>query len=413
VNPSLNEDYYDELVASIEASQGIFSLLIAVCDDQGLRERLIQRYEQELKADGWQGYRLRLAQREPSLRAALSAWQQHHAGQGNQLVFFSVVGVEDLLWLTPPSPATDASSELDKFLGYLQWTREAVGKFPYPIVLWVTTRVVKAINQRAPDFWSWRRGVFRFESAEVPKPYVPQGLPPVEKAHMPPTGDVPLAVDDLTEMLETTQKQQPHSPILATLHARLAQAYVRRLSFGDSKQLQADRKAAFEHFYQALELQEKYGLTEARVDTLNHLAWFYYFIDQSRSALDIYQQALQLTRQINYPDGEANTLNAIGDVLQFLDRRTDALDHYERAIDLYREVGDRLGEANTLNAMANNYRALENIEKTLELNQASKVIHEAIGNIQGEANCLGNLAIAVSHLVRYRLEATRLSSYGF
>jgi hypothetical protein len=39
-----NETAYDGLVAAIEASDGVLSLLLAVCDDPQLREATIRQY---------------------------------------------------------------------------------------------------------------------------------------------------------------------------------------------------------------------------------------------------------------------------------------------------------------------------------------------------------------------------------
>ena len=40
-----NEDSYDDLIVSIEASENRLSLLIAVCDDPQYRDQIIDRYE--------------------------------------------------------------------------------------------------------------------------------------------------------------------------------------------------------------------------------------------------------------------------------------------------------------------------------------------------------------------------------
>ncbi len=42
-------------------------------------------------------------------------------------------------------------SELDTFLGYLQWTREALRQFPYSIVLWINKSIEVKLQKNAPD----------------------------------------------------------------------------------------------------------------------------------------------------------------------------------------------------------------------------------------------------------------------
>ena len=40
-------------------------------------------------------------------------------------------------------------------------------QFPYPVVLWVTQQILVNLSKKAPDFWSWRKGVFRFSSQKT------------------------------------------------------------------------------------------------------------------------------------------------------------------------------------------------------------------------------------------------------
>ncbi|HLO50491.1 MAG TPA: tetratricopeptide repeat protein, partial [Kamptonema sp.] len=130
-----NERSYRQLLVSIKASQGILSLLVAVCDDINFRESLIRRYEEELEKWNIRPYRLRLARGEPSLRSAIAKQveKDEYLQQKGRSVL-TVVGAEDLSLLTRNSER----SEQDKFFGYLQWTREGLRGFPFPIVLWIT-----------------------------------------------------------------------------------------------------------------------------------------------------------------------------------------------------------------------------------------------------------------------------------
>jgi hypothetical protein len=60
-----NETAYDGLVAAIEASDGVLSLLLAVCDDPQLREATIRQYEE--------GYSLKLCHTELKCLARIQA----------------------------------------------------------------------------------------------------------------------------------------------------------------------------------------------------------------------------------------------------------------------------------------------------------------------------------------------------
>jgi hypothetical protein len=53
---------------------------------------------------------------------------------------------------------------LNKFFGYLQWTREAFRQLKLPIILYLPSRIANELAKKSPDFWGWRNGVFKFQS---------------------------------------------------------------------------------------------------------------------------------------------------------------------------------------------------------------------------------------------------------
>lgn len=158
-----NQDAYDELLAAIEASENQLSLLIAVCNDPGLQEEIIQRYETDLSPT-FHHDRLTLARGEPSLKAAINqAIAEDEALQQDGKAVLTLTGIEQLHFLR----FGEDKSEQDVFFGYLQWTREALREFQFPIVIWVTYQILAQLSRKSPDFWSWRRGVFRFVSRKT------------------------------------------------------------------------------------------------------------------------------------------------------------------------------------------------------------------------------------------------------
>ncbi|MFQ3637408.1 MAG: hypothetical protein SNJ57_16405 [Cyanobacteriota bacterium] len=149
---------YDSLLTAIEFSEGQLGLLLAVCDDRQRQTALIASYERDL-APQIRAYRLALDYDEPSLKGAIyQVWKQDdYLQQGGRAV----------LTLEIPEPLLQQNSQQDdirrdQFFGYLQWTREGLREFRYPIVIWMPSLFLDALSHRAPDFWSWRKGVFRF-----------------------------------------------------------------------------------------------------------------------------------------------------------------------------------------------------------------------------------------------------------
>ncbi|TAG12383.1 MAG: tetratricopeptide repeat protein, partial [Oscillatoriales cyanobacterium] len=120
------------------------------------------------------------------------------------------------------------SSELSRFFGYLQWTREGLREFPYPIVIWVTPKILSRLSLEAPDFWSWRSGVFRFVAPTVEETGVInqtwEKSPLIESETR-----LILPLDELLEQVESLEKQAMETPALATLYNRVANAYANRL----------------------------------------------------------------------------------------------------------------------------------------------------------------------------------------
>ncbi|GAB1539497.1 hypothetical protein NUACC21_21640 [Scytonema sp. NUACC21] len=347
-----NQRNYQKLMVALEASQGILNLLIAVCDDRNLRENLIRQYETELRQQGFLTYRVRVRSQDPSLRYALGQLVEKEPNlQQGQPAAITVLGIDELLSVKLDAP----KSEQDRFFGYLQWTREALRQFRFPIVLWLTEPILVRLEERAPDFWSWRGGVFWFRS-ELPSVEIRNtAISPLQHTTASEkTSGLPL--EEILRLIEEIEAQNQESPLLATLYDSLAQAYRQRY---DSYQ---DREWAIQAYEKAIALQEKLGLKADLASSLESLGDLYFELKkQVKLADDYYQRALEIYRQIGDRLGEANTLIAIGDVLQFLDRRDEALERYEQALDFYRQIGDRLGEANTLKAIGDVLQFLDRV----------------------------------------------------
>jgi hypothetical protein len=145
-----NQETYDRLIVSLEAGIGSLQIFLAVCDGDDQKAEIIRRYEQEL-SPSIQSYQVYLDSLEPSLRQAVADTVSSFE---NTIV--TVLGAESLGFLEQDEP-------IKKFLGYLQWTREALRELHLPIILWIPTNILKLIAKKSPDFWSWCNGIFQFQ----------------------------------------------------------------------------------------------------------------------------------------------------------------------------------------------------------------------------------------------------------
>jgi tetratricopeptide (TPR) repeat protein len=409
---------YDQLMVALEASLGKLALLILVCDDRNLRAAIMDRYEKELQTGGTQTFRFILNRQDPSLRAGLAALvSQQPALQNGEPAIATVLGIEDLL---PPMLAIPISQQ-ETFFGYLQWTREALLNFQFPVVLWLDSKILPSLIERAPDFWSWRTGVYWFgvdpQTLKVVEPSVTQ--PQTEAAPVP----VEL-LDNLTRLIAILDQQTTPDPdILGNLDSKLSELYSYRGKSVRNRELailfyqrvtkllrkldlkaeladklktlgelyfgrRYDTRSALPYYDEALKLYRSLGDRLGEANTLKAIGHVLYFLDQRQEALSHYSEALTLYRDARDFLGEADILKAIGDILQFLKESPEALSHYDEALMLYRNVGARVEEANTLKAIGHVYRFLKQSQEALSCYDEALTIYRAMGGRLGEANTL-------------------------
>jgi tetratricopeptide (TPR) repeat protein len=393
-----NELAYEKLVTVVEASKGTLALLIAVCDDSKLRDRIIRRYEQDLKPE-FETYQLQLAKTEPSLRAALGAWAEQQS-EPVPSTMFTVTGAESLLWFNLKDD-DGSRTEVEKFFGYLQWGREGLREFPYPIVLWITSRILKNLSLKAPDFWSWRKRVFRFISDEVPEPSVLDNdcLTPLSFSE---SDSFFLPLEDLQDLIAKTEQQEgTEAPLLGTLYSRLAQVYQRRIERGEAKNLQEEKSLAIENYQKAIALQTKLRQDSALVYTLIGLGDFYLFQGMLQASIPLFQKSLQLSQTIGDHNGESDSLNNLGNAYSSLGQYPRAIEFHEQSLAIQREIGNRNGEADSLGNLGGVYCSLGECLRAIEFQEQSLAIQREIGDRNGESNSLGSLGNAYSLLGQY------------
>ncbi|MEP6579873.1 tetratricopeptide repeat protein [Microcoleus vaginatus GB2-A3] len=293
---SQNQDNYEDLLVSIEAGKDILNLLIAVCDDSDCRDRLISDYEAQLEPD-IRRYRVELARGEPSLRSAIAnlVEQEAYLQQRGKAVI-TVTGVEKLRFF---KQFGESRSEQEVFFGYLQWTREALREFPFSIVLWVTRQIEILISNESPDFWSWRKGVFRFDTkktAAVPKIEFEPFRSLVEEDDREPPSLIPL--EDLQDLIaRTEQKKGLEDPSLASLYASMGKIYDRRIKSGECENFQQEYELAIDCFKKAIGLQQELDVEAELSSSLNYLAGLYESQGRYSEAEPLFLQALEIDRR--------------------------------------------------------------------------------------------------------------------
>ena len=394
---SQNQDNYENLLVSIEAGKDILNLLIAVCDDSDCRDRLIADYEAELEPD-IRRYRVELARGEPSLRSAIAnlVEQEAYLQQRGKAVI-TVTGVEKLRFF---KQFGESRSEQEVFFGYLQWTREAMREFPFSIVLWVTRQIEILISNESPDFWSWRKGVFRFDTkktAAVPKTEFEPFRSLLEEDDREPPSLIPL--EDLQDLIvRTEQKKKLEDPSLASLYASMGKIYYRRIKSGECENFQQEYELAIEYFKKAIALQQELDVELALSSSLNYLAGLYESQGRYSEAEPLYLQALEISRR-SLPEDHpslATRLNNLAGLYESQGRYSEAEPLYLQAVEIVRRSlpEDHPGLATRLNNLAFLYQSQARYSEAEPLYlQALKIDRRSLPeNHPGLAIDLNNLA---------------------
>jgi tetratricopeptide (TPR) repeat protein len=398
-----NEKSYESLISLIENNQNLMSLIIVSCDDLTLRQEIIGRYEREARLENIQAKRIVLGT-EPSLKAGLVKL----ALPAEARVVVTVTGSEWLLRVK--TRASDAQSDLQKFFGYLQWTREGLRKFQYPVVLWITSTILMEISRKAPDFWSWRKAVLRFAS-ESNEPVLPveqeYSSAPAAKALVYTRVDrddddfIPPPAEILSEISKLAARD-PASANLATLYAKLAEIYTKRIARGEATDLEQEQQQAIDAFEEAIDRYRVLNKKSTLAYILNKFGNFLYNLSQYKEAIKFHQQSLEIQREIDNRSGEAASLGNLGNAYQALGEYQQAINFHQQSLEIQRELGDRNGEADTLDDLGTDHCLLSEYQRAINFYQQSLEIQHEIVNRQGEAVSLDHLGIAHYLLSEYQ-----------
>jgi len=403
-----NQDNYEDLLVAIEANQGRLSLLIAVCDDSNFRDEIIARYETKLVPE-IRPYRVELAKGEPSLKSAVAevVETEEYLRNGGKTVV-TITGAEKLFFLKLGAER----SEQEIFFGYLQWTREGMREFPFPIVLWVTNQILVNLTKKALDFWGWRKGVFRFVSRKteaIPvKDITPIGLF-LDKDELSSNDDsflLPLA--DLQQLIERIEQDKgTEEPILADLYSRMGEVYFKRLKNGEFLDYKQEEELVIKYFCKAIALDKKLERGINLAKNFDKLAEIYYYQGRYNEAEPLFLQALEMRKFLLSESNSdvATSLNNLALLYFSQGRYSEAEPLFLQALELTKRL---LGEAHPdvatiLNNLAllyfsqGRYSEAEPLYlKALELRK--RLLGEAHPDV---ANSLNNLALFYYSRWRY------------
>ncbi|MEO0351325.1 MAG: tetratricopeptide repeat protein [Cyanobacteria bacterium P01_A01_bin.15] len=427
-----NQRELAKLIVSVRASAGRLDLLMAICDDRQLQETLIDRYEAVMKTEGMAVYRASLAPNNPSLKASLAELVKYNTplqSGGNALV--TVLGAAGLFGVR----LNQEKSEREKFFFSLQWTRESLRGFEFPVVLWLSGAVAKGVAQQAQDFWSWRGGVFEFERQEASygEAIVDAARSGAEERTLGTngeSGETGQRLADLEQQIKELQQQNENSPLLGTLYDDLGDAY-RKLSV-QKEALQAYGQAldhikaadqgqraeilvklgktlrdcrrfqpAAECFKQALELFEELADLRGQLNAYFQLGNIATDQREFEQAREYYQQTLEIETGLEDREGQASTYHQLGRVAQELREYEQARSHYQQALAIYIEFNDRYEQAGTYHQLGIVAQELREYEQARSHYQQALAICIEFNDRYSQARTYHQLGIVAQALREY------------
>jgi tetratricopeptide (TPR) repeat protein len=393
-----NQRSLRRLVVSVQASYGRLNLLIALCDNWKYRDELIRTYEAELQDKGAKCYRLHIDNCQPSLKQSLSdlVIQEPALQAATTPALVTVLGADELLGLR----LSDPKSAQERFFFSLQWTREALREFRFPILLWLTPDIASALAQQAPDFWSWRGGVFEFSQPIAQNFSLNPASFNLLEQPVPPAPPKALADPaELQQQIDALQAQDPDSPLLASLYNSLGKAYKDAIRYAEAEV----------PYLKALELRERQlGADHPDVATsLNNLALLYDSQGRYSEAEPLYVRSLSIReRQLGTDHLDvATSLNNLAALYKYQGRYGEAEPFYVRSLEIREQQlgADHPDVASSLNNLANLYRSQGRYSQAEPLYERSLSIREQqLGADHPDvASSLNNLAALYESQGRY------------
>jgi tetratricopeptide (TPR) repeat protein len=281
-------------------------------------------------------------------------------------------------------------------LGYLQWTREALRGYPLPIVLWLPAAVSVEIAKRAPDFWSWRGGVFSFgffAKLDLSKVVLSnnrdfESAPSDISQSSTSVLSVKQLEDSLAEALTTWGE---NSANIEPIYAQLGSAYAERVWTGKTENLNREIELAETYLNKAIALQKKFDRRYDLAYALSNLGYMYKFLGYWDRAEVLYKESVQIREKLGDQEGIAYIWGQLGYIENIRGNWDAAESLYRQSLQLRTELGDRAGMAESWGLLGDIERNRGNWDAGESLYRQSLQLRTELGDRAGMASSIGSL----------------------
>lgn len=404
------------------ASQGTFSLSVAVCNSPSLRDYLIAKLKEESPS-------ITIVEVSKEVRDVFDLVSRNVSGAISTGVF--VVGIEKLL----PSEQKEY-----KVLQALNATRELWGShFSCPVVFWLPEYAATLLSVHARDLWSWLSHSFefiseqatasagtldtyagdimsagrldadqkRFRIAELEQRIDDAGAPPKMEltqhvmTWLNELGYIYMTIGELDKARENVLKSLEISEKIGDL-ADAGRAYG---NLGVIYQTKGDLDRAEEMFRKGLEIDDKVGRLEGIASKCGNLAVIYMNRGDLDRAEDMLRKGLEIDEKVGRLEGVAGKYANLG----LIYKGRGELDKAEEMLCKSLETAEKLGLQELIASAYGNlgviYRKRGDLDKAEELYRNVLQIDERSGRLASIANGYANLGAV--YWQRGEVETTR------
>ncbi len=351
----MNSSQLEKLLRSIELGLGKSNLFVVICDDPGLRESVIQAYEEALQAVSSLEVdccRSAIDRMHPNLNETLINLSTAPSKTSSQMIA-TIVGVDDLLALR----LDGESSPQEQFFFSAQWSKSTLVGLGMPVVLWVSAQVAVGLAREAGDVWNGRSGVFEFErSLSEAEQGLMETIDGMERSLRLVAWSETLEfagrlweLGRLYELMEWGEKVVPLYERVLTMYGNaLGDRHSDTVSVAEALAEwyeMTGRYALALPLYEQAVARERSGVEPlALAIGLNRLAYLHRLMGNLALALPLYQEALGIRRSVLGDDDEATatTVNNLAGLYLAMGDYALALPLYEEALAVFDLVLGRL-----------------------------------------------------------------------
>ncbi len=399
----------------LAASQGTFSISIAVCNSPALRDYIIETLRSE--EDGI--YILYLPD---DAFDVLDCAENKIENAEYQTLF-----------ITNLEASLSSSESTHPILRSLNASRELwKNTFPCPVVFWLPEYAATLLIKEARDFWAWRSHQFDFVSEMVA---------PLKALSDKASGDLLLAsnlsIDEkqfrIAELHQRIEEVGPNPDSVMVHHVRLwldEIAWLHKLignldkaelvhdqsleidsrlnnkagmaidygSIGLIALTRGDLDKAKAMFREALNLYQQLRDKEGIAVCYNNLG----LIEDSRGNIDeaevYFNKSLDIAIQLNHNEGQAIDYGNLGNIAHKRGNYGSAKKLHIKALEIDKQLGNKQGMASDYGNLGLCASAQGDLESAIHFYRKALEIQEQIGDLEGMANQYGNLGLIAREL---------------